>query len=435
MCPKMRRSLIVEQFMKDYFVTGLNDDLIQDFDLSDRYLNRNSAISWEFLEENRAIRKSAGKFTSKSDVQSVSEEEGMRIFSDLPECINENIPVEYFLKYEGKIMEDDVRKLFLNKNVPQWFIERHLHKITKRDTIPNSVFRDSRFSYEFLHKLISLKRPNEFGLLLLCDKTPLEVVQELSTSDNLSFLVQGPFATQENFETFYQEILPIIEATAYYAQYMAQQDLRDMLLNPLLPITFMVDHFEEMYANDAIEIEDFFYNPRFMVEHIEKMRPFLREEDRLSFLVNPNLTVAYVEEFYPKENEDKILFFYYTAQNHGLPWQFFDRHANELKKLLTEDDDDDGDGDNEARISEIKDALGNHPNCPIAFYRKHPEFIVLSTAENKFTYQFLLEEEQTEEQLTYGAAVALQDGKNLPGLVLGVLQQEAARLEHRNWYR
>ena len=214
-----------------------------------------------------------------------------------------------------------------------------------------------------------------------------------------------------------------------------------VLNNPALPIAYFEERFFDLYPlPDPFTFLDILNNPRLSFEFIQRILPRLPPNYRHWVLTNPNITVEFANRLFLEVDFDS--FYESIATNSGLPEVFFEDHWANILTILTRDVDEENEDEfGEISAEIISESLSKNPALSVDFFERHPECILPDgIISNKFTYQLLLEQGQTERTWIGEAFNTITEGagslpSSLPALVTSVMAQEAERLEHRRWYR
>ena len=404
----MPRSLIIENFIND-----LNVDFV-DMLPQDRYdFCTNTALSWEFFINNIT--------ENIEDVLGYKYEEIGDHFGPWEDlCYNTNIPVEFFIRYARNFGLTMHAFLLRNTNIPLSFFETNFDKIEPRFVRPKAL-SNPNLTYEFCRRLVSEKDVAE-KYLLFNYNTPLEVVERLNTDDNLFITLEGPFVIEDVANRCLSQLKESRDKA------LAHKFARAIVSNTALPISYFEEHFLDLYREKIIDPKSVLDGKRISFEFIQRILPMLDAVDVSSVLINPNITVAFAEEIRLRiEPQD---FYLMVADNSGLPEIFFEDHWPEMLKLMKA---------NARSFSfKLRFRLSGNPSLSIRFFTEHPESVDQTTViGNKFTYQLTLEEQQTERDLIGNALRATNHKQEapLPTLMLGVMAQEAEKLEDRRWHR
>lgn len=330
--------------------------------------------------------------------------------------------------------------LLKNEAIPQSFHEENFEALPRYLDLPyfsvRGVFTNARLSYNFCRRLVDEKGYHE-NLLLFNKNTPQQVVSRLLDTGKkrgpgawaiLNNMVLGPFASPEIAEFLMEERISAFEEEkvenpdevpdapnfhSYFEKFSK---------NPEIPISWFEEAFLTYYRQGFIRelYPGTFESSRIPFEFIRRILPELREEDLPSVLVNPNVTVPFVEELSTRIDPQE--FYEYVCCNRGLPERFFEVHAKQIANAI------------KSNFFCLRN-ISRNSALSVEFFKRHPEFIDWPTIENEFTYQLLLEEEQTEKQLVENAQAALPEDLSLPSLMMKVIGQEIEKLEYRRWYR
>lgn len=105
----------------------------------------------------------------------------------------------------------------------------------------------------------------------------------------------------------------------------------------------------------------------------------------------------------------------FFCKNSGLSEDFFEKHIELFRAAAL----------GEFRF-DVKASMSSNPNLTVAFFQRHPEFIIWSfLAQNPFTRQREIDSGFDEETLVRNGQLALRefDSLSLPRLVLDIIRQ------------
>lgn len=440
----MKRSLFIEDFFRKRSQYWVDDEVTREF------MEMNPIFSWEFLEE----------------------------FNLKPQLLNTNIPWQFFEK-EFRVKSPGNRtfdiKMLNNQNFPEDFFRLHLNDIknefgnyfrTFRDVGIFSflgiedAFKNPNLSLNFLEELIAMvtssarNRGIQGGdwekLLILSRKisvfTAHRLIREMISKGNiepyyLSLISRSPHVG-DFLDIFSNE------------QFMTFPIYLNLMENSEVPNGFFERTIWPLLERDTTLLDNYLSSSRASETLVKKF--ILDHQDgefSLSIFLNPNLSVNFIEETlnaFPKLEKELWLV---LTENKGIPWQFFERHLKRIEKIMAINgneqkcsfDEEDCECDYcilENYSKTIIKNLSMNPAIPLIFYERHPKIINWwYICENTFTYQFMIEDHLTDEELIRDATEALyyQTNKsergNLPESILDVVFHENEILKKRGYLR